>query len=176
MKINNKKITINRTMSSVYFLPIVNQSLSLKFLPQLRNSYLRNNKEDKEFCVLYKFIGTKEFLKYEEELFEHKLFIGHEDHDEYVLYKFRIPDEYLKYRALMFEGKCSGFEEKIKKAIVLFARRRLFEDVDTINDLIRGEGEIPIPNIQEETFSFWVEEEKSFLNANDLYKKRKSNE
>lgn len=172
MSINKKKVVINRTISSIYFLPMINKALSLKFIPQLKNSYLRNNNKEKEFSVLYKFIGTKDFLKYEEELFKHELFIGHEDHDEYVLYKFKIPDEYLKYLDMMNNGNCSMYDETAKKAVVLLARRRLLKDVDHIDELIRGKGTIPIPDINEETFSNWVSEEKGFLDANDLYKKK----
>lgn len=176
MRLINVEIEIKKTISSIYFLPIMNKSLKFKFLPQLENSYFFNNNNDKHFSVLYKFKGTKEFLKYEEEIFKHELFIGHEDYDEYVLYKFKIPKEYVKYIDIINKGRCPSFDEDAKKSIILFARRRLFEEIDEINDLIHGKGTIPIPDIKDETFFNHLISKESFLDANDLYKKRKNNE
>ena len=76
--------------SSTYMLPILDEQIDFEFLPLMVGSYLYNNRDEKEFSVLYKFKGTEKFTEFEKRMMDHVLFIGHEDYGEYVLYKFSL--------------------------------------------------------------------------------------
>ena len=51
--------------SSTYMLPILDEQIDFEFLPLMVGSYLYNNREEKEFSVLYKFKGTEKFTEFD---------------------------------------------------------------------------------------------------------------
>lgn len=168
MKIDKVRIDIKTTMSSIYFLPFLNEEVRFKFLDSLKNSYIRNNNEDKEFCVLYKFSASKAFLKYEEEILDNTLCIGHEDYDEYVLYKFKITDDmYIKMDRLI-KGTLLNLSNEDKRTVVRFARRRLLDSTDLIKQRLEGQFVISKLDMDDELFFSHVSSAK-VITANDLY-------
>ncbi len=141
MKIRNVKVNVIPNKSSTYFLPILNMLVNFKFLHLLRNSYVVNNLEEGAFSVLYQWNGKPDFTKYEEELMNHTLFVGHEDYGDYVLYKFKLPENSKKLLRLFIDGKYSEYPDEIKVAIRDFIESRGFMNYDRIYKILNKDEE-----------------------------------
>jgi len=176
MRINNIEIDVKVNKSLFYILPILDKFINLEFIDLLQNTYIHNNDKDKEFSVLYKFSGTKEYLKFEEKLCQNELFLGHEDYDEYVLYKFKLPQSVLESKHRLVNRMVYHNPNSSKKSILDFAKRRGFKNTDVFDKYLFGAVQVSALDMDKENFSNWVQEEKGFLDANELYKKRKNNE
>ena len=111
------KIDIKRNKSTTYMLPFLDSELKLEFKHQILNSYLSFEKDDSIFCILYDWNSGSEFLKFEGELMENELFLGHEDYDDKCLYKFRLTNKMLAGRQTFIEGRHSDFSISHKKFI-----------------------------------------------------------
>lgn len=142
MKIRNVKVNVIPNKSSTYFLPILDAIVKFKFLHLLRNSYVFNNPEEGAFSVLYQWSGKPEFAKYEEELMNHTLFIGHEDYGEYVLYKFKLPENASKLLKIFIEGKYSQYPEEVKTTIRDFVQVRGFSNYYRIYCIMQKDEDI----------------------------------
>lgn len=171
MSIDYKKIRITKTNSCSYFLPLLHRVIGFKYIPQIASSYIWDNEEDRHFCVLYEFSGKRPFLKYEGELMDHELYIGHEDHDKYTLYKFQIPQNLKWVLTMMMERKINMLDEESKTAIINFNIERL-ANVEVIRDVLDGRFPIMKTYMKDETFVNFVDESQ-ILDANDLYKRIK---
>lgn len=122
--------------SSTYMLPILDEQIDFEFLPLMVGSYLYNNREEKEFSVLYKFKGTEKFTEFEKRMMDHVLFIGHEDYGEYVLYKFRLTADMQKALDLLLEGKYSMLTLEQKNCIESMCKRRGFSNYRRIRMIL----------------------------------------
>jgi hypothetical protein len=172
MNLNSKKITVKTTNSCSYFLPLLHRVVGFKYIPFIANSYIWNNETDRQFCVLYKFSGTKEFLKYEGKLMEHDLYIGHEDYDDHVLYKFHIPSDLKWIVTQMMERRINMLDEESKKLILSFNVERLV-NTEVIKDVLDGKFLISKTYMKDETFSNFLRDTE-VLDANQLYKRIKN--
>ena len=177
MKVKKYKIDVKLNKSLTYFLPLVDAQVDFKFIFKLRNSYIRNNNEEKEFCVLYEWSSNPDYTKWEQELMNHHLFIGHEDYDKMVLYKFRLSKN-MKEALILFEnGKYSLFTPEHKAAIDNFLKKRNASNRDRIMKILDRDEEIRLelqekfdtkidpneelsspPDYESETFSGFVKE------------------
>ncbi len=122
--------------SSTYMLPILDEQVDFEFLPLMVGSYLYNNRDEKEFTVLYKFKGTEKFTEFEKRMMDHVLFIGHEDYGEYVLYKFRLTEVMKKALNLLLNGKYSMLSLEQKNCIESMCKRRGFSNYRRIRMIL----------------------------------------
>lgn len=111
------EIKVIPNKSTTYMLPFLDSELKLDFKHQLLNSYLSFKEGDSVFCILYNWTSGPEFLKFEGELMENDLFMGHEDYGDKCLYKFRLTNKMHSGRDLFVEGKYSDFSISHKKFI-----------------------------------------------------------
>tara|TARA_B100000768_G_C11219305_1_gene349735 strand:- start:103 stop:699 length:597 start_codon:yes stop_codon:yes gene_type:complete len=122
--------------SSTYMLPILDEQIDFEFLPLMVGSYIYNNRDDKEFSVLYKFKGSEKFTEFEKRMMDHVLFIGHEDYGEYVLYKFRLTAVMQKALDLLLDGKYSLLTLEQKNCIESMCKRRGFSNYRRIRMIL----------------------------------------
>ena len=100
--------------SKTYLLPYVDDYIPIRYTKRLEDTYLFYEQEYK-FCLLFKFSGTKEFLKYETELMGNEYFDKTVDiHPDKVLYVFDIPGELYEIIDLFLDGKYSYLPDKDK--------------------------------------------------------------
>lgn len=166
------KIDLKTTNSSLYFLPFIDELVDFRALDRIENTYLYNNNEDKQFCILYKFSAKLEFIKYEEKLMQHELYLGHEDYDEYVLYKFKIPAKLESLRDKIINSSFKVYQTDEKRTIIRLARRRLLQGIDLMQQRLDGKFKINDTVMEEEVFSNMVSKIK-FKTANELHLERK---
>lgn len=126
----DERINIKVNKSKIYFTPLFNQLVPIKYFRLLKNTYFWYDdfKEDC-FCLLYKFDGaisgsfrTREgFTVYENTMLTNNVYFkGYRDFGEYVLFQFEIPEELIEVRNLLLEGKYSQISEYHKGVIVQF--------------------------------------------------------
>lgn len=100
--------------SKTYLLPYINDYIPIKYARFLENTYLFYEEEYK-ICLLYKFNGTKNFLKYEDLLMSNEYFYKTIDiYPDRVLYIFEVPDDLFSIIDLFLDGKYSKLPEKNK--------------------------------------------------------------
>ena len=121
MKTSKIEVILNKSLT--YFLPIVDAQIDFQHLHLMRNCYLQNG-EDEDFCVLYEWNSNQQFTKWEKELMENHLYVGHEDYDGLTLYKFRLSKNMKEARTLFINGKYSMFTTEHKTAIDNFLKKR----------------------------------------------------
>lgn len=108
---------MNYNKSRTYLLYYIDKYLTpIRFKKQLLNTYLFY--ADQGLCIglLYDFLGTKEFTKYEQEhFFQNPYFIDTHNHDpkgDSVIYLFNVPDELVPTLNLFLDGKYSHLPER----------------------------------------------------------------
>lgn len=166
-----KVIKGKTTNSCTYFLPLLAEHVDFKYLNSIKNAYMWNNDEERAFCVLYKFRGEQNFLRFEGELTSHELFIDHEDHATYTLYKFRIPEDMKWIMTMIKERKVSMLDEDSKKTIIDFNIKRL-QPIEMIEDVLSGKFPVRKTYMEDETFSNFVRTGE-IIDANEIYKRKK---
>ena len=114
------KVNVVRNKSTTYMLPLMNAQVNFKFKHQILNSYLSFHESDDIFCILYNWNADPEFLKFEKEMMDHGLYLGHQDYGEKCLYKFRLTRNMSIGRDHFIKGDHSKFSEIHKDAIVKY--------------------------------------------------------
>lgn len=111
---------MKKTKSYTYAYPMIVDFIQFK--PQIINVFLGDKKHPSikgNLFVLYKFIGTKDFIKYEESVKTNSLYVTSYDPDkQHVMMVFNIPD---KYKLDFFHYKLSQYSkmsDKYKKKIL----------------------------------------------------------
>ena len=112
------KVNVVRNKSTTYMLPFVNAQVNFKFKNQILNSYLSFEDNDDIFCILYDWNSNPEFLKFEKDMMDHILFVGHEDYGTKCLYKFCLSRNMGIGKTSFIESKHSEFSEKHKDSII----------------------------------------------------------
>jgi len=188
-ELNKSRIEIILNKSLTYFLPMVDAQVDFRFLHLLKNCYLYDV-DDGNFCVLYEWSSHPEFVKWEKELMNHHLFLGHEDYDKMVLYKFRLSPNMREAKELFLNGKYSMFTDEHKNDIDNFLKKKnasnrvKIRNILSRDEALRKEMEKSLgtkidpndelsskPNLHNENFSNFREEIKfnieQFLNEGD---------
>lgn len=103
--------------SRTYLLYYINKYLTpIRFKDRLLNTYLFYSNQGLCIGLLYDFLGTADFTKYEDEcFFKNKYFIDTHNHDpkgDSVIYLFDVPDELVATINLFIDGKYSYLPEK----------------------------------------------------------------
>jgi hypothetical protein len=112
------KVNIVPNKSKTYMLPYVHEQVKFKFFELLLNTYLSYDGEDELFCVLYEWSSDTDFLKYEGELMNNHLYVGHSDFGDKVVFKFRL-SRYMKLgRDLFIQGRYEEFSDEHKGFIM----------------------------------------------------------
>lgn len=112
------KINVVKNKSTTYMLPFVNEQVNFKFHHQLVNSYLSFEEGDDVFCVMYDWIASPDFLKFEGEMMEHNLYVGHEDYGSKTVYKFRLSRHMQAGRESFINGKYGEFSQEHKDSVI----------------------------------------------------------
>ena len=112
------KINVVKNKSTTYMLPFVNEQVNFKFRHQLVNSYLSFEKGDDVFCVMYDWSCLEPFLKFEGEMMNHHLYVGHEDYGGTTVYKFRLSRNMKIGRDSFVNGKYGEFSQSHKDSII----------------------------------------------------------
>ena len=110
------KINLVKNKSITYIFPFVSSYVDFKFTNKILNSYV-SFENDELFCVMYKWSSDHDFLKFEKEISENPLYIGHSDFDDKVVYRFKLNDDLRKGMNLFLQGDYSLFSEKHKKCV-----------------------------------------------------------
>ena len=133
--------------SKTYLLPYINDYIDLKFISQLQDTFLFYE-NDYKICLLYRFNGSKAFLRYEEVLMGNELFYKIIDiHPDKVLYVFDVPEELFKVIELFLDGKYSYLpdKDKIKRFLSINfnipENHRIFHILDR-SDILREQMEL----------------------------------
>ena len=113
------------TKSKTYLLPLMSEvlDLNIKFMPQLLNTYMFDDKNEYQDCffILHEFnFKNPEFTSYEHKLVNNPLFVKNIDLDNKVVYVFKFPEEYLKEYYHLSNSKYSSFGEDAKQLILRF--------------------------------------------------------
>ena len=114
------KVNVVKNKSTTYMLPFVDAQVNFKFKHQILNSYLSFDKGDDIFCILYDWSADPDFLKFEKEMMDHGLYIGHHDYGDKCLYKFRLTRNMGIGKDHFIKGDHSKFAENHKDAIVKY--------------------------------------------------------
>lgn len=110
---------MKKTKSYTYLLPMIADHL--KFKPQIVNIFLADQDypqyNDKIF-VLYRFHGKKEFIKYEEDIKKHPLYVASYDPDKYHVMKvFRVPESqklnFLRFKNSEYSKMADSYKTKV---------------------------------------------------------------
>lgn len=112
------KINVVKNKSTTYMLPFVNEQVNFKFQHQLVNSYLSFVEGDDVFCVMYDWVALPDFLKFEGEMMDHHLYVGHEDYGSKTVYKFRLSRHMKAGRDSFINGKYDEFSQEHKDSII----------------------------------------------------------
>lgn len=111
------------TKSYTYVLPMLSPYININ-RDKLINTFIGDEEfpeYDSHIFLLYKFSGSKKFLKYESYLEESDLFVKSYDPDkEHVMYVFKVPSFYKNEYSLYCRGKYSEFSYDFKVAIFEF--------------------------------------------------------
>lgn len=133
-------------------LPFINTQLNLKFKHLVLNSYISNQENDEEFCILYAWKSDPNFLKFEDELMSNHLFLGHEDYDDKVLYRFRLSKMMLAGREKFLSGQYKDFSDKHKHSIIEYLREARVANLKKITEILSKDVRItsqpPIKNME----------------------------
>tara|TARA_R110000803_G_scaffold71102_4_gene134193 strand:+ start:30244 stop:30828 length:585 start_codon:yes stop_codon:yes gene_type:complete len=115
---------MKKTKTYTYIFPMMDKILEFK--PQIANLFLGDvnyPQYDGKILVLYKYLGSRDFLKYEEDIKKHSLFIDSYDPDSrHIMMVFNIPDNQ-KLNFLMYkDSKYSKMSEPYKIKILSYHR------------------------------------------------------
>lgn len=132
-----------------YYLYTHELSKSYHFIMPVLGSKATNFRVQMEFCncyigteddgdygdyvyLLYRFNGDKEFIKFEQLLMSHPMYIETVKTDQYhIMYKFRIDPRYKEDINLIVNGKYSYIDPKYKERILFFHGQN-----DALNDIL----------------------------------------
>jgi hypothetical protein len=109
---------------------------------------------------MYKWSSDPGFLKYEKELTNSPLYIGHADFGEKVVYKFNLTIQMKKERELFVLGKYEEFSESHKDCILEYMRSKGFKNTSRIARILSKDGDLysDPPEMDKETLSKNVKE------------------
>lgn len=166
--------------SKTYVLPYINDYIPIRHVNLLENTYLFYER-DYKICLLYKFSGKRNFLKYESELMSNELFDKVIDiHPDKVLYVFDVPNELYSIIDLFLEGKYSYLpdKDKVKDFLVrnfkISKNHRIFHILDR-SEILREQMEkrlnVSIP--EELDLSSRPDVETEEFNETDLNEEKK---
>jgi len=115
---------MKKTKSYTYILPMMADILMYK--PQIANVFIKDKEYpqyDGKLFILYKYSGEREFIKYEEKLKSHPLYVNAYDPDtQHVMMVFNVPEKdklnYFRFK----DSQYSKFSEAYKKKVLSFHR------------------------------------------------------
>ena len=151
---NVKNIDVKPNKSSTYILPIIDEYISLKFLNNIVNSYIKYDENEDLFCILYDWSSDLDYIKFENDLMEHKMFDGFEDYNKRVLYKFKINEEVKKAIEKFKDGNYKNFSINQKESIINFLTRKRISNLNLVKEVLDKQSETKStpPLIENEIF------------------------
>lgn len=130
------KIKVVKNKSTTYMLPFVNVHVDFQFKHQLVNTYLSFVEGDDLFCVMYDWIALPAFLKFERQMMEHHLYVGHEDYGSKTVYKFRLSGNMQEGKEKFIAGKYDEFSQNHKDSIMKHLVEIGATNVQRISDIM----------------------------------------
>lgn len=154
------KIDIKRNKSTTYMFPLVAAQVPFKYENFILNTYISFEDGDEIFCVLYQWSGDPDFLKYEGELMENHLYVGHCDYGNKVVYKFRLTLAVQRERRRFVTGQYKYFEESSKDLIFKYLSSKRAKNTVRIVEILSRDGKLTSdpPDMEKETLSNHVKE------------------
>ena len=144
------KMNVVKNKSLTYMFPMLNEIFSFKFTQFLLNSYMAFEKGDNIFCVLYKWSSDPEFLKFEKEIMEHPLYMGHADFGEKVAYKFKLTALMEIEKNKFIKGDYKRFSQEHKNAVGKYVDFRSFRNASRIKRIMtEGDSLVSDPPLKE---------------------------
>jgi len=108
-----------RNKSSIYIVPMLGgKKEDYLYDWYFINGYIADTED--YFYTLYRFIPGEEYLKFEEAIQKHPLFVNKIDKKEYVLFKFYVPEGHIGDIAKFKAGKYSQLSALLKLKIMEF--------------------------------------------------------
>ncbi len=114
------KINIVKNKSKTYLLPFIHQQVNFKFHELMINTYLSFEDGDELFCVMYIWDSSPDFLKFEGEMMNNHLYVGHSDFGNRVVFKFRLSRHMKIGRTAFIEGRYTEFSDDHKESIMSY--------------------------------------------------------
>lgn len=130
------KMNVVKNKSLTYMLPMFYETIGVRFPQFLVNTYVSFEIGDDVFCLLYKWRSDPDFLKYEKELSEHPLYLGHVDFGEKVCYKFSYTLLMKKEKDLFLNGRYKEFSQSHKKEVINYTRKKGFKNSGRIERIM----------------------------------------
>ena len=153
-------INVVKNKSTTYILPYLASQVDILFRKNLLNSYLSFEEEDGIFCVMYKWSSDQNFLKYEDYLMNHQLYLGHADFGEVVVYKFRVSVNMKQAINRFKKADYIFFSDKHKDYILSYLEKNNFKHISKVKDVMSPNSEVisDPPDMFKETLCNHVKE------------------